>query len=147
MPEGLDQNGFTPEEAEMVSKIFATSSVEYLATFGEALVLMKEHEYTDTVLEPLHRSIHSLKGASMQLGFLQIGELSMAMEKLIKKARTRDPVSVDYDAMVPLLEAGVNRLREYLARISDNKEVSATSEELIAELEEFNKGLGLDSAE
>ena len=145
MPEGLDHNGFTPEEAETVRKIFATSSAEYLSEFKQALTRLKQEEYADTVLEPLHRSIHSLKGAAMQLGFLSVGELALSIERLVKKVREYNPASIDYAALLRLLEAGEKRLLVLLDQISNNDEVSetsagedaGTSADLIAELDQF----------
>lgn len=139
MSDGLDRNGFTPEEMAVVRNIFATSSAEYLSAFNESLSSIKALQYDDTVFEPLHRSVHSLKGAAMQLGFLPVGNLALAMETVIKKIRVCDVATVDFGEAIALFEAGERKLQEYVCLIKDDEELEETATELISQLEAFGE--------
>jgi chemotaxis protein histidine kinase CheA len=142
MSDGLDRNGFSPEEMAVVRNIFVTSSAEYIGSFHEALAAVKQQQYDDTVFEPLHRSIHSLKGAAMQLGFIPVGSLALAMETVIRRLRDCDSATTDFDGAVAVLESGEQQLKEYIGQLTKDEELTEEATQLITELETFGEQLG-----
>lgn len=78
---------FTPEELQVLRPLFLTSSREHLRDFDRALEILGGDPRDEGALESLHRSIHSVKGAALQLGILSIGSLAKAMEAVAKAVR------------------------------------------------------------
>jgi len=82
-----DVNGFSAEEMAMLLPLFTQSSSEYLGQFRAALGKVAAGMDEDPDREVLQRSVHSLKGAALQLGILHVGQLALAVEAVAKALR------------------------------------------------------------
>ncbi len=135
---------FSEEELAILRPLFQSSGRDYIAQFRATLAGVKDGACDEETLEILHRSIHSLKGAALQLGYLHVGGLAMAMEGVAKTARK-------LGALIPaegiaLLEEGARQLEGYLAELEDAGEVSPP-EGIMAQLQAVADQLAGDAGE
>ncbi len=134
-------NGFSAEEMVILRKLFFDSANQYLDTFIEELSKIENGDTSEDVLDTLHRSIHSLKGAAMQLGFLPIGSLSLAMEVLAKKMNEGSWNEGEMAKAVILLHEGEQRIRDNLGHVIEEKELSELPADLIRRLDSLRESL------
>ncbi|MCK4304453.1 MAG: Hpt domain-containing protein [Candidatus Eisenbacteria sp.] len=128
-----DPKGLTPEDMAVLRPLFVSSGREYLATFLDALATVRTAEPTEETLGVLHRSIHSLKGAALQLGVLHIGTLGKAVEAVALAVR-RKPGGLPAQG-IDLLEEGARQLAEYLTHIENGEETTEPPGELLSQLQ------------
>ena len=78
---------FGPEEMAVLRPIFMKSAREHLASITRISGELSETGADDRALETLHRSIHSLKGAALQIGFVHVGQTAKLIEQVVLHAR------------------------------------------------------------
>ena len=113
------ESEFTDEEMAILRPMFLKSGREYIRDFQAALDEVKTGPLDDATLEAMHRSIHSLKGAAMQLRVIHIGTLAQAMEAVAKTARAAG-VAIPPEG-VELLKEGIGRLLTYLDSLENDQ--------------------------
>ena len=74
---------FTEEEMAMLRPVFIASGREHLVTMAQLQPELTAAVPDGEALKRFHRAIHSLKGAALQMGFLQIGGLARMLERLV----------------------------------------------------------------
>ncbi|MCK4414640.1 MAG: Hpt domain-containing protein [Candidatus Eisenbacteria sp.] len=80
----MDANSpFTEQEMAMLRPVFLTSGREHLETMGRLQGELPGLVPDGDALKQFHRAIHSLKGAALQMGFLQIGGLAGLLERVV----------------------------------------------------------------
>jgi len=133
---------FTEEELQVLRPLFASASRDHLAAFDQALGRLELDPGDPVQLELLHRSIHSVKGASFQMGIVPIGALAKAMEEVAKAARqaARAPA----DEVSRLLAESRQLLLSYLDAFERGEEVPAPPAGLLARLQAALRAPGED---
>jgi len=126
-----NKGGFTPDQMIALRKLFYESGSGYLDLFLEELDKIESQDRSDAVLETLHRSIHSLKGAALQLDYLPAGNLALAMERMVKQIRDSDCESSSMSEVVSLLREGEKRIRLYLDNIIKDEEMDESPVDLL----------------
>lgn len=128
-----DSNGFGAEEMAMLLSLFAQSSGEYLAQFREALEKVAAGADDESTREILQRSVHSLKGAALQLGIVHIGHLAQAIEGVAKSLRDA-PQRLE-SGESELLSLSADRLEAYIADLPEGGDSAEPPADLIHRLE------------
>ena len=132
MPEMSD---FSPEELAVLMPLFISSARGYLEFFQDELAAVRAGRGGHD-LEPLHRSIHSLKGAALQLGLHPIGLLAKAMELVVKDARQRERVLPEDS--YPLLEAAARHLSDLVGHVEREEDLEEAPANMLADLDALN---------
>ncbi len=140
-----DANDFSPEELQVLIPLFVSSGTNYLAVFRQNLELAREGRADEDSAEVLHRSIHSLKGAALQLQLAHIGSLAKAMEEVVKTSRhTGHDLPADGIAR---LEKGADQLTEYIQALGGGEDPSPPPADMIRGFQQLAESLGGDSAQ
>jgi len=113
-------NEFSAEELAFLRPIFMTSAREHLASIARISGELKETDAGDPAVEALHRSIHSLKGAALQIGFLQVGQTARMIEQVVLCARALGPGAPA--GWLALVQRGVPVLTDLLDAIERDEE-------------------------
>jgi two-component system chemotaxis sensor kinase CheA len=100
------------QEREAVLKTFATECEEIFLATEAALVGLETRPDATDLVETIFRSMHTLKGNSFSLGFVEISELAHAVEDLLERVRA-GAVAVTSD-VVSLLLGALDALREVI---------------------------------
>lgn len=144
-----DSNGFSAEEMAMLLPLFSQSSGEYLGQFREALEKVAAGGDDEPTREILQRSVHSLKGAALQLGIVHIGHLALAVEGVAKALRDA-PQHLE-SSETELLQQSVDRLEAYIAELPEGGDSAEPPADLIHRLEAVSDRLtaegGAEAAE
>ncbi len=128
-----DVNGFSAEEMAMLLPLFTQSSSEYLGQFRAALRKVAAGMDEDPDREVLQRSVHSLKGAALQLGILHVGQLALAVEAVAKALR--DAPQALEASETDLLGLSADRLETYITDLADGAASNEPPVDLILRLE------------
>lgn len=140
-----DINGLGKEEIKMLCRLFVSSGRGYLTESLEALDELQTSGASEKMLESLHRSIHSLKGAALQMGITHVGSLALAIEKVVEATRrTGDTLSHEG---IDILRDGVERLNKYLDCFEAEEECAEPPADLMNRLQALvdsmaNGGMG-----
>lgn len=124
-------NDFSAEELAILRPLFITSARGYLVSFREQLQIA-EHAEQGHDLEALHRSIHSLKGAALQLGLHSVGNLAKAMEFVVKGFRQREQALPTES--YALLTAAAEHLSGLIARVEREEDLTEPPTEMLRQL-------------
>jgi chemotaxis protein histidine kinase CheA len=128
-----DASEFSSDEMRVLRRLFVTSGRDYLIRFRGALESMTREAASDETLELFHRSIHSLKGAALQLGLLHVGTLAKEMEGVAKAVRETQAALPDDG--VALLTEGMVRLTDYLIDVEKETETAEPPADLLRRLQ------------
>jgi chemotaxis protein histidine kinase CheA len=99
---------FTDEEMAMLRPVFLTSGREHLETMGRLAEALPASLPDGEESRDYHRAIHSLKGAALQMGFLQIGGLARLLERVVLVLQRETPT--DTGRWQDLLQRGAAAL-------------------------------------
>ncbi|MBD3237528.1 MAG: hypothetical protein GF330_12550 [Candidatus Eisenbacteria bacterium] len=107
----MPENGFTAEEMEVLLPIFLDSGREYVVQLREGSLRLRNLQADGDSLGAMHRAVHSLKGAALQIGFDEIGTLASSIEDLIEHLQTLERVPPE---SIDLIDEGAATLTEQL---------------------------------
>ena len=107
-----ETSDFSREDLDILLPIFRASTGEQIASVRQALQTLRRAPDDAEALVVLHRAVHSIKGASLQLGFVHIGVLARAMEGLAVASRER-AAGVPSECAA-LFASGADLLERYL---------------------------------
>ncbi|MFH1142985.1 MAG: Hpt domain-containing protein [Candidatus Eisenbacteria bacterium] len=118
-------DAFSAEEMAVLRPIFLESAREHLTSMSLITKEMEEGQPDACRLETLHRSVHSLKGAALQLGFETLGRSASRLEQVllrVRDARDASPPAGWLDLVrrgLPLFERAVEQIASGNAEESD----------------------------
>ncbi len=128
-----EMNGFSEEDMAVLGPLFIQSSREYLTEFRTAMERIDRSDEDDSTRETLHRAVHSLKGAALQLGIVHIGQLALAVEGVAKALRycsqELDPQGRD------LMSQSADRLEGFIAGFENEDPPQDPPADLLSQLE------------
>jgi two-component system chemotaxis sensor kinase CheA len=127
---------------DAVLQSFLAESDESLGLSEEALVALETHPDDPELLATVFRTVHTIKGNSLSLGFSELGEFAHVMEDLL--ARMRDKRLAVTSGIVTLLLRSADALRQMVPA------AVAGAEQMLPEhrsvLEQLRKGAPIDVA-
>ncbi len=126
-------NGFSEEDMAILGPLFIQSSREYLTEFRMALKNLDTPDDDDSTREILHRAVHSLKGAALQLGIVHIGQLALAVEGVAKALRYSS-LPLDPDGR-DLMSESADRLEAFIAGFENEDSPQDPPADLLSQLE------------
>lgn len=127
----MDNNGLTAEDLELLLPIFVESGRDYLAAFKNGMQLLDTGGADAECLKSMHRAMHSLKGAALQIGFEPIADLSRSLEDVIAILMRQAPLPPQTSALV--VEA-VRILYLQIEDVERRRAPQASPPELLASL-------------
>jgi two-component system chemotaxis sensor kinase CheA len=120
-------------DLEMVRAVFRTEATELISGM-ETAFLMLETVAGPEVFEPLFRSVHTLKGNALLMGFPAASELAHVVEDLLEKLAARAlPITPD---VVNLLLRAVDGLRVLIGVPNEGTDASVDPAEVQRQLAE-----------
>ncbi len=125
---------FTAEELQVLRPLFVGSAREHLEAFAGALGDLSRDPGNQEKLELLQRSIHSVKGAALQMGVLHVGALAKSMEEVAKAARQAGRAPAAREAGV--LAESRQKLLAYLVAFERGEDAPEPPAELLGRLSE-----------
>ena len=134
-----DIEGLRPEDLEIVIPIFISSGRDYVSHFRELLEKAGTNELAADEREAWHRMIHSLKGASLQLGFMHIGDLAKAIEGIVKVVHQQGLV-LSPEAL-GLLARAADQLGAHLDDLEASRSPAQPLEDLLTPLHQLRNEL------
>jgi chemotaxis protein histidine kinase CheA len=139
-----DPNGFSREDLQILLPIFRTSAGEHIATVRRSLQTISRAPEDDAALVELHRAAHSIKGASLQLGFIHMGILAQAMEALAAASRARlGGVPCE---CVALYARGADCLERYVKALDHPEECPSADGGLLSQMTAMTARLAAETA-
>jgi len=118
-------------DLEMVRAVFRTEATELISGM-ETAFLMLETVAGPEVFEPLFRSVHTLKGNALLMGFPAASELAHVVEDLLEKIAARAvPITPD---VVNLLLRAVDGLRVLIGVPNEGTDASVDPAEVQRQL-------------
>jgi two-component system, chemotaxis family, sensor kinase CheA len=139
-----DPNGFSPDDLEILLPIYRSSASEYIESARRALETVRVAPEDAEAAAVLHRAAHSLKGASLQLGFVHVGILAQAMEALARVGRTCEG-GIPTEC-IELFVRGADCLEGYLRALDSPTECPDADGRLLSELEAMTARLSAETA-
>lgn len=133
------ESDFSSEEMEVLREIFLASSSEYLARAGTVLEAWTVAGIEEPRLKDLHRAIHSVKGAALQLGYLPIGTLARSVELVLLAALAGRPAGWDRREAVA---QGCAALGAQVEALRARAELAPPDPELLDRLAQLAGGTG-----
>lgn len=119
-------HGLSDDEMDLLRPIFLSAGRDHVANLKQALGQLHQVPADKQAWEMLHRAVHSLKGASLQIGFLHIGELARCMEQVVLQLREApEQAPAGWES---LILRGAEQLGAYLEMIDDGPQVAPDSE-------------------
>lgn len=113
------------DDIEIV-KEFLVESNDHLDDVESKILKLEENPEDADIINSIFRPVHSMKGSAGFLGLKGIGKVSHELETLLDEAR-KNKIKITSE-IIEILYEGVDilkRLREYIAKKIDNKNVSA----------------------
>lgn len=107
----MPDNGFTAEEMRVLLPLFLDSGREYVVQLREGLLRLRNLPSDEQTLRVMHRAVHSLKGAALQLGFAEIGHLASCIEDALEGIQEGDRAAA---GVVDAVDEGARALTEQL---------------------------------
>ncbi len=113
------------EDRKAVLKIFLIESGERLSEMEESLVRLEASPDDRAILDRIFRTVHTLKGNSLSLGFKDLGNFIHGVENLLQKIRNQTIPVTDYGVtlflhvvdvlkqMIPDAAAGILELQSF----------------------------------
>ena len=131
-------HGLSDDEMDLLRPIFVATGREHVANLKKSLEELHREPANSGTWETLHRAVHSLKGASLQIGFLHIGELARCMERVVISLREAPQgAPAGWEA---LLRRGAEQLGAYLETIDGGPQV-APDPDLVSAMEALQEAL------
>jgi two-component system, chemotaxis family, sensor kinase CheA len=124
--------------------IFLEEATEQIETLGQNLLLLERHGPDEEVINELFRSAHTLKSAAAFVGFDGLSELNHRMEDLLQ--RIKDGSLSIQTELVNLLFRIVDRIRSFLALVSEGEEPKEDFADLKRAVEDYARQGALPGA-
>lgn len=124
--------------------IFLEEATEQIETLGQNLLLLERHGADEEVINELFRSAHTLKSAAAFVGFDGLSELNHRMEDLLQ--RIKDGSLSIQTELVNLLFRIVDRIRSFLALVSEGEEPKEDFSDLKRAVEDYARQGALPGA-
>ncbi|MCB0834408.1 MAG: Hpt domain-containing protein [Bacteroidetes bacterium] len=127
---------FSKEEMLEIMAVFKGESAEHLKTLNDSMVEIQKTPSNPAVIEVLHRTSHSMKGAARMLSLTPIEQIGKALEDGFKAAKD-GKVVLDAGLISVIREAieGLHLLIEKLASEGTTEGMDITG--LLTKLENF----------
>jgi chemotaxis protein histidine kinase CheA len=110
---------FSAEEWAVLCPVFLESARGHLTAMHRDLAALTNDPADRAALKTLHRAVHSLKGASLQLGLLSIGQTAAQFEKVVLRVGEQAPgASQDW---LGLAERAIAALEKSLREIESDE--------------------------
>jgi chemotaxis protein histidine kinase CheA len=132
----MADNGLTPEDYEIILPVFLESGRGYLAGFREGLRRLEDGRADTQCLASMHRAVHSLKGAALQIGFESMSQVARGMEEAIEALRKERPLP---PSGLARLDEGVDFLLRQLTEIESRRQPESSPAELLTALAAFRE--------
>ena len=98
-------------------KLFLDECKEYLTTLDQDLVDLEGGNTDEELMKRVSRNVHTLKGSSAMLEFMDISEISHAIEDVMEKLKKKFP-DVDKSLMDEIFEK-VDRIKDRILAIEN----------------------------
>lgn len=124
--------------------IFLEEATEQIETLGQNLLLLERQGPDEEVINELFRSAHTLKSAAAFVGFDGLSELNHRMEDLLQRIKDGSlPIQTE---LVNLLFRIVDRIRSFLALVSEGEEPKEDFADLKRAVEDYARQGALPGA-
>ncbi|MFA6448396.1 MAG: response regulator [bacterium] len=100
-------------------KLFLDECKEYLTTLDQDLVDLEGGNIDEELMKRIARNVHTLKGSSAMLEFMDISEISHAVEDVMEKLKKKFP-DVDKDLVDEIFEK-VDQIKEIILAIEGGR--------------------------
>lgn len=115
-------------------EMFLEETSKSLENIESLLLESEEKGYTPKVVDEIFRDMHSMKGSSATMGYINMAKLSHAMEDVFALLRKDTKVHVDSTWLTSMLLICKDFLSEELTKISNGKEANGDETELVDEI-------------
>ena len=139
----MPDNGFTAEEMKVLLPLFLDTGRQYVAQLREGLLRLRNLPNHEETLSEMHRAVHSLKGAALQLGYDKVGSLANNLEDAIEGIQEAGAIT---PAGVESIDEGAQLLTEQLAAVESQTAARAPSADLLARLAKIAAPASLSDA-
>ena len=113
----------------------------------EQNVIQGETGYTMSEINEIFRIMHTIKGSASMMLFESISTCSHAIEDLFFYLREHNPDGVDYSTLTDIVLAGMDFVKNEIAKISNDEKPDGDGSEIIATIKAFLSHLkGEDSS-
>lgn len=127
---GVDLEGFL--------ELFLFDSAEQIEKLGAGLLQLEKDGGNVALINDLFRSAHSLKGSSGTMGFTPIVAITHVAEDLLDRLR-QGKLEVSLE-MIDVLLAVTDRVKEMLAQVEQQQEISVGYEDLVSAIKALLDG-------
>lgn len=137
---GVDLEGFL--------ELFLFDSAEQIEKLSAGLLQLEKDGGNVALINDLFRSAHSLKGSSGTMGFAPIVSITHVAEDLLDRLR-QGKLEVSLE-MIDVLLAVTDRVREMLAQVEQQQEISVGYEDLVSTMKgllDGGRGTAAESAQ
>lgn len=115
-------------------EMFLEESSKSLENIETLLLESEEKGYTSKVIDEIFRDMHSMKGSSATMGYINMAKLSHAMEDVFALLRKDNKIQIDSTWLTSMLLICIDFLSEELSKISNGKEADGNETELVSEI-------------
>jgi len=103
----------------------------------EQNIIQGETGYTMSEINEIFRIMHTIKGSASMMLFDSISTCSHAIEDLFFYLREHNPENVDYSTLTDIVLAGMDFVRNEIAKISHGEKPDGDGSDIIATIKEF----------
>ncbi|MGQ9580622.1 MAG: Hpt domain-containing protein, partial [Armatimonadota bacterium] len=116
--------------------LFLEEAQEQLVKLDEGLLHLEKDPGNIEVIKEVFRAAHTLKGSSATMGFMEISDLTHAMENVLDRLRSGQ-LAAGSEVVDLLLEA-TDALRELVAQVSQGQQVNLDTKDLLSRLKSLS---------
>ena len=115
-------------------EMFLEETSKSLENIESLLLESEEKGYTPKVIDEIFRDMHSMKGSSATMGYINMAKLSHAMEDVFALLRKDSKIHIDSTWLTSMLLICKDFLSEELSKISNGKDANGDETELVDEI-------------
>lgn len=115
-------------------EMFLEETSKSLENIESLLLESEEKGYTPKVIDEIFRDMHSMKGSSATMGYINMAKLSHAMEDVFALLRKDSNIHIDSTWLTSMLLICKDFLSEELSKISNGKDANGDETELVDEI-------------
>lgn len=115
-------------------EMFLEETSKSLENIESLLLESEEKGYTPKVIDEIFRDMHSMKGSSATMGYINMAKLSHAMEDVFALLRKDTKIHIDSTWLTSMLLICKDFLSEELSKISNGKDANGDETELVDEI-------------
>ncbi|MGL5648678.1 MAG: chemotaxis protein CheA [Clostridium sp.] len=124
-------------EASQYMMMFLEEAIENLQRLNEAVLELEKNPKDSDIMNKIFRWVHTIKGMSATMGFIDIAELTHKMEDLVSDFR-EGKTKVNQTAITSLFEC-LDTLEKMLENIRDKSNLNIDISEIMKKLEKIKK--------